>query len=37
MGVVVDLAAVNEGVKKAKKLRESELAKITGMALPGLM
>lgn len=31
------LAAVNEGVKKAKKLRESELAKITGMALPGLM
>lgn len=31
------LAAVNEGVKKAKKLREAELAKITGMALPGLM
>jgi DNA-binding YbaB/EbfC family protein len=31
------LAAVNEGVKKAKKLRETELAKITGMVLPGLM
>ena len=31
------LAAVNEGVKKAKKLREAELAKVTGMVLPGLM
>jgi DNA-binding YbaB/EbfC family protein len=31
------LAAVNEGVKKAKKLRETELAKITGMVMPGLM
>ena len=31
------LAAVNEGVKKAKKLREAELAKITGMVMPGLM
>lgn len=32
------LAAVNEGVKKAKKLYESEMAKVTGMALPpGLM
>ncbi len=31
------LAAVNEGVKKAKKMRETELAKITGMVLPGLM
>jgi DNA-binding YbaB/EbfC family protein len=31
------LAAVNEGVKKAKKLRETELAKVTGMVLPGLM
>jgi DNA-binding YbaB/EbfC family protein len=31
------LAAVNEGVKKAKKLRETELAKITGMMMPGLM
>ena len=30
------LAAVSEGVKKAKKLRETELAKITGVALPGL-
>ena len=32
------LAAVNEGVKKEKKLHESEMAKITGIALtPGLM
>jgi DNA-binding YbaB/EbfC family protein len=31
------LAAVNEGIKKAKKLRETELAKITGMVMPGLM
>ena len=31
------LAAVNEGIKKAKKLREAELAKITGMTMPGLM
>ena len=31
------LAAVNEGVKKAKKLREAELGKVTGMVLPGLM
>ena len=28
------LAAVNEGVKKAKKMYESEMAKVTGMALP---
>ncbi len=28
------LAAVNEGVKKAKKMRESETARITGLALP---
>lgn len=31
------LAAVNEGIKKAKKLRETELARITGMVMPGLM
>lgn len=31
------LAAVNEGVKKAKKLREGELARITGMMLPGVV
>ncbi len=31
------LAAVNEGIKKAKKLREGELARITGLSLPGLM
>lgn len=30
------LAAVNEGIKKAKKLREGELARITGLSLPGL-
>jgi hypothetical protein len=28
------LAAVNEAVKKAKKLHEAEMARITGMALP---
>ncbi|MBV8878946.1 MAG: YbaB/EbfC family nucleoid-associated protein [Planctomycetaceae bacterium] len=31
------LAAANEGIKKAKKLREAELAKITGMMMPGLI
>ena len=31
------LAAVNEGITKAKKLREGELARITGLSLPGLM
>ena len=31
------LAAANEGIKKAKKLREAELAKITGMTMPGLI
>ena len=31
------LAAANEGIKKAKKLRETELAKITGMTMPGLI
>jgi DNA-binding YbaB/EbfC family protein len=31
------LAAANEGIKKAKKLRETELAKITGMSMPGLI
>ena len=31
------LAAANEGIKKAKKLRETELAKITGFSLPGMM
>ncbi|MBI4565425.1 MAG: YbaB/EbfC family nucleoid-associated protein [Planctomycetes bacterium] len=30
------MAAVNEGIKKAKKLREAEMAKVTGMSLPGL-
>ncbi len=28
------LAAVNEGMKKAKKMRETETARITGLALP---
>ena len=38
-GMLEDLiiAAVNEGIKKATKLRETEMQKITGMALPGLM
>jgi hypothetical protein len=32
------LAAVNEGLKKAKALREKEMGKVTGMGgLPGLM
>ncbi|HVR86783.1 MAG TPA: YbaB/EbfC family nucleoid-associated protein [Planctomycetota bacterium] len=31
------LAAANEGIKKAKKLREAELAKVTGMMMPGLI
>ncbi len=32
------LAAVNEGVKKARKMRETEMARVTGLALPpGLM
>jgi DNA-binding YbaB/EbfC family protein len=31
------LAAANEGIKKAKKLREAELAKVTGMMMPGMM
>jgi hypothetical protein len=38
-GMVEDLvmAAVNEGIKKAKKLRETEMAKVTGVSLPGLV
>ena len=38
-GMLEDLiiAAVNEAIKKATKLRETEMQKITGMALPGLM
>ena len=38
-GMLEDLiiAAVNEGVKKAKQLREAELKKVTGMNLPGFM
>jgi hypothetical protein len=31
------LAAVNEAVKKAKKLRETEIARITGVMLPGMV
>jgi len=30
------MVAVNDGVKKAKKLRETEYAKITGMNMSGL-
>ena len=35
-GMLEDLvvAAVNEAIKKAKKLHEAEMAKITGMMLP---
>ena len=29
--------AANQALEKAKKLREREMAKVTGMALPGLM
>ena len=38
-GMLEDLiiAAVNEGIKKANKLRETEMQRITGMALPGMM
>lgn len=38
-GMLEDLviAAVNEGTKKATRMRESEIQKITGMAIPGLM
>src|SRR5882672_1498734 len=38
-GMVEDIvmAAVNEGIKKAKKLRETEMAKVTGVSLPGLI
>ena len=37
-GMVEDLvmAAMNEGIKKAKKLRETEMVKVTGMSMPGL-
>jgi len=28
------LAAVNEGIKKAKKMREVEMARVTGIAIP---
>jgi DNA-binding YbaB/EbfC family protein len=37
-GMVEDLvmAAMNEGIKKAKKLRETEMAKATGVTMPGL-
>jgi len=35
-GMLEDLvvAAVNEGVKKAKKLQETEMGRITGMMMP---
>jgi DNA-binding YbaB/EbfC family protein len=37
-GMVEDLvmAAMNEGIRKAKKLRESEMVKVTGVSLPGM-
>ena len=30
------MAAMNEGIKKAKKLRETEMVKVTGVSMPGL-
>ncbi len=38
-GMLEDLVftATNEAIKKAKKLREAELAKVTGMTMPGLI
>ena len=30
------MAAMNEGIKKAKKLRATEMAKATGVTMPGL-
>ena len=37
-GMVEDLvmAAMNEGIKKAKKLRETEMVKVTGVSMPGM-
>jgi len=37
-GMLEDLvmAAVNEGIRKAKKLRETEMTKVTGLSMPGL-
>lgn len=37
-GMLEDLliAAVNEGVKKARKMRETEMAKVAGLNIPGL-
>jgi DNA-binding YbaB/EbfC family protein len=30
------MAAMNEGIKKAKKLREAEMVKVTGVSMPGM-
>ncbi|HZN60863.1 MAG TPA: YbaB/EbfC family nucleoid-associated protein [Planctomycetota bacterium] len=37
-GMVEDLVmtAMNEGIKKAKKLRETEMVKVTGVSMPGM-
>jgi DNA-binding YbaB/EbfC family protein len=37
-GMVEDLvmAAMNEGIRKAKKLRETEMVKVTGVSMPGM-
>jgi len=37
-GMLEDLVmtAVNEGIRKAKKLRETEMTKVTGLSMPGL-
>ena len=30
------MAAMNEGIRKAKKLRETEMVKVTGVSMPGM-
>jgi len=37
-GMVEDLvmAAMNEAIRKAKKLRETEMVKVTGVSMPGM-
>lgn len=30
------MTAMNEGIRKAKKLRETEMVKVTGVSMPGL-
>jgi nucleoid-associated protein EbfC len=30
------MTAMNEGIRKAKKLRETEMVKVTGVSMPGM-